>query len=109
MLEAPDFPNWSLKNAWHVAQEQAPEHDTPAWFSAWMLIEEPGLAGVLAPRHADDKPSRAFDVVIALLVHPDLYERGIELRRTLQDIHLGVLKRLLTNRVRSTAPVPSLR
>ena len=107
LIEASDFPDWTLRNAWRVAQEQAPEHEmTPAWFPAWMLLEEPGLAGVLAPRHTDDEPSRAFDLVIALLVHPDLDERGIELRRSLQDIHPGLLERFLAKRARAaTAPV----
>ena len=64
-IEASDFPDWSLQNAWRVAQELAFEHEmTPAWFPAWMLLEEPGLAGVLAPRHTDDAPSCAFDMVI---------------------------------------------
>ena len=107
LIEASDFSDWSLQNAWHVAQEQALEHEmTPAWFPAWMLIEEPGLASVLAPRHTDDEPSRAFDLVIALLAHPDLDERGIELRRSLQNIHPGLLERFLATRARATAPVP---
>ena len=107
LIEASDFPVWSLQNAWRVAQEQALEHEmTPAWFPAWMLPEEPGLASVLAPRHTDDEPSRAFDVVIALLVNPDLDERGIELRRSLQAIHPGLLDRFLATRARVTAPVP---
>ena len=105
--EASDFPDWSLQHAWRVAQEQALEHEmTPAWFPVWMLLEEPGLAGVLAPRHTDDKPSRAFDLVIALLSDPDLDERGIELRRSLQKIHPGLLERFLATRARATAPVP---
>ena len=91
LIDASDFPDWSLQNAWRIAQEQALEHEmTPAWFPVWMLIEEPGLADVLAPRHTDDEPSRAFDLVIALLIHPDLDERGIELRRSLQAIHPGL-------------------
>ena len=106
-IEASDFPDWSLQNAWRVAQELAFEHEmTPAWFPAWMLLEEPGLAGVLAPRHTDDAPSRAFDLVIALLNHPDLDEREIELRRSLQAIHPGLLRRFLAKRARPTAPVP---
>ena len=107
LIDASDFPDWSLRNAWRVAQEQAPEHEmTPVWFPAWMLLEEPGLAGVLAPRHTDDEPSRAFDLVIALQVHPDLDERGIELRRSLRDIHPGLLERFLAKRARAaTAPV----
>ena len=107
LIEASDFPDWSLKNTWRVAQEQALEHEmTPAWFPAWILLEEPGLARVLAPRRADDEPSRAFDLVIALLSHPDLDEHGIELRRSLQDIHPSLLERFLAKRARATAPVP---
>ena len=45
LIEAPDFPDWSLKNAWRVAQEQALKHEmTPAWYPAWMLFEELALA-----------------------------------------------------------------
>ena len=107
LIDASDFPDWSLQNAWRVAQEQALEHEmTPAWFPVWMLLEEPGLASVLAPRHTDDEPSRAFDLVIALLAHPDLDERGIELCRSLQNIHPGLLERFLATRARATAPVP---
>ena len=107
LIEASDFPDWSLQNAWRLAQEQALEHEmTPAWFPAWMLLEEPGLAGVLAPLHADDEPSRAFDLVVALLSHSDLDERGIEFRRSLQDIHPGLLELFLAKRARATAPRP---
>ena len=107
LIDASDFSDWSLQNAWRVAQEQAVEHEmTPAWFPAWMPREEPGLAGVLAPRHTDDEPSRAFDLVIPPLVHPNLDERGIELRRSLQAIHPGLLERFLAKRAPPTAPVP---
>ena len=50
---------------------------TPEWFPAWVLLEEPGLAAALTPHRTDDEPSRAFDLVIALLAHPGLDERGI--------------------------------
>lgn len=107
LIEASDFPDWSLQSAWRVAQEQALEHEmTPAWFPAWMLLEEPGLAGVLTPRHTDDEPSRAFDLVIALLAHPGLDERGIGLRRALQAVHPGLLGRFLAKRARTTALLP---
>ena len=109
LMHTSDFPDWSLQNAWRGAQEQALEHEiTPAWFPAWMLLEEPGLAGVLAPRHTDDEPSRAFDLVIALLIHPDLDEHGIELRRSLQNIHPTLLERFLAKRSRAAAPRPLL-
>ena len=111
LVESPDFPDWTLRTAWRLALEQDFEPElTPEWFPAWMLIEEPGLAGVLQLRHADDDPSRAFDAVIALLAHPDPDDRGIELRRALQAIHPGLLERYLAKRVpaesRSSSPKP---
>ena len=106
LIEAPDFPDRALRTAWREAREQDFEPAlTPAWFPAWMLLEEPGLAGVLPPRHADDAPSRAFDAVAALLAHPDLDERGIELRRAVQAVHPGLLERYLAKRTRP-APRP---
>ena len=73
-----------MQHAWRVVQEQTVEQElTRAWFPAWMLLEELGLAAVLAPRYTDDQPSRAFDLVIALLSHPDVDEREMELRRAL--------------------------
>ena len=67
---------------------------------------EPGLAGVVALRHADDEPSRAFDLVIALLSHPDVDERGIELRRARRDIRPGLWERFLAKRARTTTARP---
>ena len=99
LIEAPDFPDWAMRTAWRFALEHDPEPEmTPAWFPAWMLIEEPGLAGVLDPLGSDDDPSRAFDAVIALLGHPEPDERGIGLRRALQAVHPGLLKRYLAKR-----------
>ena len=104
LIEAPDFPDWALRSAWRVALESDLEPQmTPAWFPAWMLLEEPGLAGVLAPRDTGDDPSsRAFDAVIALLAHPAPDARGIELRRALQAIHPGLLRRFLAKRADSS-------
>ena len=107
LIEAPDFPDWALRTGWREALEQDAEPEmTPAWFPAWMLLEEPGLAGVLESRHSDDDPSRAFDLVIALLAHPDPDERGIELRRVLQSIHPGLLARYLAKRGRPEVRTP---
>ena len=104
LIETPDFPDWALRSAWRIAAEGDPEHEmTPEWFPAWMLIEEPGLAGVLAPRRTDDDPSRAFDAVMALLAHPGPDERGIELRRSLRAIHPGLLQRFLAKRARAAS------
>lgn len=47
-----------------------------------------------------------FDLVIALLAHPDPDERGIELRRVLQSIHPGLLQRYLAKRGRSEVRTP---
>ena len=108
LIEAPNFPDWALRTAWLGALEQDLEPEmSPAWFPAWMLLEEPGLASVLAPRHADDDPSRAFDAVSALLAHSGLDERSIELRRALQAIHPGLLARYLAKRARATSHPPS--
>ena len=106
LIEAPDFPDWALRTAWRVAAESGLEGEmTPVWFPAWMLIEEPGLAGVLAPRRTGGDLSRAFDAVMALLAHPVPDERGIELRRSLQAIHPGLLRRFLAKRAHA-APHP---
>lgn len=108
LVEAADFPDWALRSAWRVALEQDLEYAmAPAWFPAWMLIEEPGLAAGLAPRHRDDAPSRAFDAVMALLAHPNPDERGMALRRSLRDIAPGLLERFLAKRARAPAPVSS--
>ena len=82
--------------------------DPPSGFPAWMLLEEPGLAAALAPRRTDDDPSRAFDATMWLLAHPSLDGHGIELRRSLQAIHPGLLERFLAKRAPATAPVPLL-
>ena len=107
LIEASDFPDWSMHSAWRVAQGQAVEHDlTPVWFPAWMLLEETGLASVLGTCSAGDEPSRAFNLVIALLSHRGLDERGIELRRSLQAIHPGLLERFLAKQARASAARP---
>ena len=109
LIEAADFPDWALRSAWRVALEQDLEHAmTPEWFPAWMLIEEPGLASGLARRHRDDAPSLAFDTVMALLAHPCLDERGIELRRSLKDVRPDLLERFLAKRARAPAPASVL-
>ena len=106
-IEAPGFADWALRSAWREALDRDLEPEmTPAWFPAWMLIEEPGLAAVLGPRRADDDPSRAFDVVMELLAHPGLDERGIELRRALRSIHPGLLERYLAKRARPSPDLP---
>ena len=106
-IEAADFPDWALRTAWRVTLEKDFEPEmTREWFPAWVLLEEPGLAAALAPRRTDDDPSRASDATMSLLAHPSLDGHGIELRRSLQAIHPGLLERFLATRARVTAPVP---
>ena len=91
-VEAADFPDWAVGRAWRLAREQDLEPEmSPRWFPAWMLLEDAGLARVLAPCRGEDAPDRAFDVMIALLAHPGLDERSIALRRELQAVHPGLL------------------
>ena len=79
MIEARGFPDWALRSAWRVALEQEPESEmTPSWFPAWMLLSHPGSD-----------------------------ERSIELRRTLQAIHPGLLARYLEKRIRTSPHPPS--
>ena len=104
LIDAAEFPDWALRSAWRVALEQDLEHAMiPERFPAWMLIEEPGLAAALVPRYSDDDPSRAFDAVMALLAHPSLDERGLELRRSVQAIDPDLLERFLAKRARAPA------
>ncbi len=96
LVKSPGFPDWNLKEAWQIALEQNLELEAAScWLPAWMLLEEPGLAGVLEPRPGDDPPARAFEIVRALLGHPHPDGRGMELRGALKAIHPGMLERFL--------------
>ena len=66
-----------------------------AWFPAWMLLREPGLAHVLSPVGGDEGPARAFDLLKALLTTEGL---NIELRAELAAIHRGLLAEFLALR-----------
>lgn len=96
LVGSPGFPDWNLKEAWRTALERDPEPEAASgWLPAWMLLEEPGLAGVLEPRPGDDPPASAFETVRALLGHPHPDGRGMELRGALKAIHPGMLERFL--------------
>ena len=60
---------------------------------------------LLAARRTGGDPSRAFDALMASLTHPAPDECGIELRRSLQAIHPGLLRRLLARQALA-APHP---
>ena len=96
LVEAPDFPDIPVARAWRRAGEWNVEPEiTPAWFPAWMLIEEPGLARELAPRGGGDAPVRAFGLVAALLAGDRDDEGEIALRRELKTLHPALLARYL--------------
>ncbi len=96
LVESPGFPDWNLKETWRIALEWNPEPEAAScWLPSWMLLEEPGLAGVLKPRLGDDPPTCAFEAVRALLGHPQPDGRGMELRGALKIIHPGMLERFL--------------
>ncbi len=87
-VRAPDFPDRPMAEAWHeAADSEVLEEDlTPAWFPAWMLIAEPGLARALPAIAEADAPALAFNLVRALR----LADR-VGLRRELKIVHPGLL------------------
>ena len=96
LVESPGFPDWSLREAWRISLEWNPEPEAASyWLPAWMLLEDPGLAGVLEPRPGDNLLARAFEAVRALLGHPQPDGRGMELRGALKAIHPGMLEHFL--------------
>ncbi|MCZ0944625.1 MAG: hypothetical protein OXJ53_16360 [Gammaproteobacteria bacterium] len=68
MLDAPRVPDAALLGAWRAAKASDIEPEvTIAWFPAWMLLAEPGLARVLDFAGGKQPPDRAFDLLKALL------------------------------------------
>lgn len=99
VVNAPGFPDGNLKAAWKAALEQDLEPETACrWLPSWMLLEDPGLAGVLKPNGGGDPASRAFETIRSLLRHPEPDARGLELRAELKVIHPGLLERFLEER-----------
>ena len=94
-IEAADFPDSALKNAWGLAQNQ--DFDlpiTPPWFPAWMVVEEPGIARGAVPCGGDTDPQRAFDFLLAL--RGGLTDReDRDHRRALRGLHPELLGRYL--------------
>ena len=94
LIEAQDFPDATIRDAWHLAEDQddlEPEM-SPAWFPAWMLLHEHGLARELAFAGGDRGPERAFALLKALLTSPPAEKASLELRRELGAIHPGLLR-----------------
>lgn len=94
-IEAADFPDSALKNAWGLAQNQ--DFDlpiTPPWFPAWMVVEEPGIARGAVPCGGDTDPQRTFDHLLAL--RGGLTDReDRDHRRALRGLHPELLGRYL--------------
>ena len=97
LIEAQDFPDATIRDAWHLAEEQddlEPEM-SPAWFPAWMLLHEHGLARELSFAGGDSGPERAFALLKALLTSPPAEKASLELRRELGAIHRDLLRRYM--------------
>lgn len=95
-LRSPRFPDAALKAGWEAARAADVEPEiTLAWFPAWMLLREPGLARVLAPLGGIDEPGRAFDLLLPLLTTEG---DNIALREKLAAVHRGLLDRFLAMR-----------
>lgn len=92
VVEASDFPDGLVRQAWLNAQDEdlAPAI-SPAWFPAWMLIEEPGLAKTLTRSGGETDPERTFDTLLALNAGGS-DRQNMDNRRTLQALHPGLLK-----------------
>ena len=99
VVNAPGFPDGNLCAAWKAALEWDPEPETACrWLPSWMLLEDPGLAGVLRPDNGGDPASRAFETIRNLLRHPEPDARGLELRAGLKAIHPDLMERFLEKR-----------
>jgi hypothetical protein len=89
LFNAPGFPDSALRGAWKRFHDLETEPD-PAWFPAWLLLNEPGLARALPPDLASDiaGPEHGFRILRQLVTDsavPDQQDMG--LRRALQAEH----------------------
>ena len=98
LIDGHDFPDPLIREAWDFIEDQVdPEPElAPAWFPAWILLYEYGLARTLAARGETSGPKRAFDVVRNLLTTPRAADANMELRRELGAIHPGLLRHYLS-------------
>ena len=95
-LDSPRFADAALKAGWQAAKAADIEPEiTMAWFPAWMLLREPGLARALDPLGGAAEPARAFDLLRLLLTTEG---DNIELRKELAAAHRGLLDRFLALR-----------
>ena len=95
-LDSPRFPDAALLAGWQAAKAADIEPEvTTAWFPAWMLLREPGLARALDSFGGTAEPTRAFDLLRSLLTTEG---DNIELRAELAVVHRGLLDRFLALR-----------
>ena len=78
-----------------INTEMEPELTT-AWYPAWVLLHEPGLARSVKGRDAVIGPERAFNLIKELLLGNG---EQLALRRELRDIHPGLFHYYLHNRL----------
>jgi hypothetical protein len=87
---------------WAAAFEAELDGEDHAWFPAWLLVEQPLLAGPLATAQAlrETPPERAFKTLLALL-RLEGAGRGrevVEQRRVLRELHPGLFACYLKTR-----------
>ena len=109
LIEAEDFPDATVRDAWRVAEDQDDLEPAigPAWFPAWMLLHEHGFAREVAFSGGDNDTQRAFALLKALLTSPPAAKGSMELRRELGAIHPGLLRRYMA-KLEVPRPVGSL-
>ena len=95
-LDSPSFPDLALVAGWRAAKAADVEPEiSMAWFPAWMVLREPGLARALSPLGGPEEPARAFDLLRLLLTTGG---DNIELRAELAAVHRGLLDKFLDSR-----------
>lgn len=94
-VDSPRFPDAALKSGWGRARDAdvEPPIDAP-WFPAWMVVDERGIGRTLAPCGGESAPERAFDLA-RLLVLGGTDRQDMENRKSLQQLHPGLLQRYL--------------
>ncbi len=102
LLGDPDLPDTGVRAAWESYHNQEQVEPDPAWFPAWLLLTEPGLARALPQEEAGpaSAAARGFRVLQDLLsLAPDAEHREqVGLRRELQEAHPGFLTLYLERR-----------
>ena len=87
-----------LVEYWNRAMDADMEPELSVeWYPAWVLLHEPGLARSVTGRDAVTGPERAFNLIKALLLGNG---EQLVLRRELRDLHPGLFRYYLHNRVR---------